>query len=625
MGTFIFFGWLMWLSALSDAAGSKFNLEFENAAERENQNFRAMWREHASKKKTLLLYEGDYVVLDFCLSSLTSVTITNVRFSNDGKADNITLILDGREIGSFETFSLSNWGNLWNVFHDSGHIGQNIMLHPGNHELNISVTVSDNYGVEFDSLQFTLDNEISEETFLCQTELKEHVMFRGIHTPPVLSIDREKPKLIQQSFPSSCIDESNVNICFNISTWIGAHIYVSSEYLNNTGLGDSWENAVFNAQTCNEYEGNIWKVGIEDNSNAEFGNAEAGLLKFSIPKVLENLAVIPGDITNPSTSFEITFKTDQNILDTYPWTIFTLGLVDPDQVSVSIQFIRPETNTWSPKDTKILNGDNRKDNWYIPTDSFSGTNDNKLKISFESSMSTVSLDFIRLDTEERSRNESSLHIFENKFLKIRGVKNVLSEFKGMKVSSVNEEGTLHVDKFSIMARKGRRAAFAKILTIHCDGRIFLHTLAEHRHFMDLFPKVVSEASGMSLRPDHKSDTSKKIFIQDVLLDPADLVLNVTYTDGSKIMFRFSLLGDETKLVIYDIQLAPDVSKETFGCYFSKAHSNAMAAVDKMTVDRGHTYNVLDNSISGVRGFHFKFDHEFAPWYVGVGSDLVFQF
>lgn len=614
--------------ALSDAAGSNFTLEFENAAERESQHFRAMWRSMASRKRTLLMYEGDYVVLDFCLSSMTSVTINNLRFSNDGSSDNITFLVDGQQVGSFETFAISDWGRMWNVFQDTGVIGRPVIIHPGNHELNISVTVSDNYGVEFDSLQFELDNEISEETFLCQTELKEHVMFSGLHSPPVLYIDHVKPNAIQRSFPSDCIDETNVQICFNATSWIGAQLFAASEFLNNTGLGDEWENAVFNAKTCNEYEGNVWKVGIEDHRNSEFGGAEFGskVFKISLPKVLENLAVIPGDINDASGSaVEISFQFEQNVVDTFPWVILTVGLVEPDNVPMAVSYFDFRENRMSIEDAKMFTYDFRKHTWFIPTQAFSSEEDNTIRITFAGANTPVLFDFLRLDAEERSKNESSMHIFENKFMKIRGVKNVLGDHSGMDVSAVDESATVNVDRFSIMARKGRRAKFAKIITLHYDGRIFLHTLAERRFFLDLFPKVVSEASGFSLRPRHTTPDDRPVSIADVVIDPVGLAMNVTYTDGSHIMFRFSLVGDETKLVIYDIGLSPDTDEETFGCYFSKAHTNDMAAVDDLTIDGHQRFKILDPNISGKTGSTFVFDHEFAPWYIGIGSDMAVRF
>lgn len=613
------------LCHIAHCNGSNFTLEFEHAAERENQNFRAMWRQDASKSKTLLLYEGDYVVLDFCLSSQTTVDITNLRFSNDGPSDNVTFFVDGIPIGSFETFAFTDWGRMWNVFQNSGPVGSSVTIHPGNHELNISISESDNYGVEFDSLQFTLDNEVSEEIFLCQQELKEHVMFNDIFTPIEHDSKGQKTHLMQHSYESNCLDESNVQICFNTSNWVGVQFYATSEYLNNTGVGDEWQKAMLNANTCGVDEHTIWTIGIDDFQNLEFGAVDHTKKKIevSIPKVLENLAVIPREISNPSdTSFEISFKMSQSVIDVYPWALFTLGALEPEDVRVSVQFFDYRVNSISSKDTKVLSYDNSIEQFYIPTEALSNSLDNTIKLTFEGTVNRLGIDFMKLDAEERSKNESSDTIFENRFMKIRGVSEPFDKSPGMMVSTNDETLVSNLHRFSIMARKGRRATFAKILTVHSDGRIYMHTLAERRHFVDLFPKLLSEASGFQFRPRYKDQS---VFIQQVEIEPSDLVMNITYSDGSKVMFRFSLVGDQTKLVIFDIFQAPDAQQDVFGCYFSKVHGNEMAAVDDLTIDKTDSYKVLDRKIDNLSGNTFTFDHEFATWYVSVGSDLVAAF
>jgi hypothetical protein len=66
---------------------------------------------------------------------------------------------------------------------------------------------------------------------------------------------------------------------------------------------------------------------------------------------------------------------------------------------------------------------------------------------------------------------------------------------------------LSVDQVSIMARKGRRAPYYKVITLHSDGRLMLYTLAELRPLLEGYPKVISEPSGVYISPNYGTISS----------------------------------------------------------------------------------------------------------------------
>ena len=112
------------------------------------------------------LYEGDIVTVDFETFTPMNMSIDNVTYSNDGGSDRVKIMLDGFEIGSFDTHSYSNWGEKWNDFYGSNVIGDWETVFPGQHTISFKVEHSkDCFGVELGTLYITLDVLVSDQTF----------------------------------------------------------------------------------------------------------------------------------------------------------------------------------------------------------------------------------------------------------------------------------------------------------------------------------------------------------------------------------------------------------------------------------------------------------------------------
>ena len=96
---------------------------------------------------------GQFVSWNFTTYSLTCYfDVLNVVYSNDGPADNLTLYLDQKHVGDFQTIEHSNEGVFWNDMVDSGLIGRTQVLSEGNHVLKLVVGVVDIYRVEIDKI-----------------------------------------------------------------------------------------------------------------------------------------------------------------------------------------------------------------------------------------------------------------------------------------------------------------------------------------------------------------------------------------------------------------------------------------------------------------------------------------
>ena len=133
--------------------GIRYNLE----AERSISTGTIMSRTSASGDKTVYLLDDDYLMFYLHANSSCNVAVHDVRYSNDGESDTIELLLNRTKIGSFRTRAASRWGRLWNVFEDSGVVGNPVFLSAGqNYSLKLVARRADRYGVEID--QISLDS-----------------------------------------------------------------------------------------------------------------------------------------------------------------------------------------------------------------------------------------------------------------------------------------------------------------------------------------------------------------------------------------------------------------------------------------------------------------------------------
>ena len=130
-----------------------------------------MMRSEASDGLTVLIQLEDQLRHSMTIKSNCSIDVGNVRYSTDGPEPiTVNIILHNTDLGSFNTTSQAGNGYFWNVFRDSGQVGQRLQLPPGHYNLVLELLVSvDDIGVEIDNtaLNFKCDGDpgvISTET-----------------------------------------------------------------------------------------------------------------------------------------------------------------------------------------------------------------------------------------------------------------------------------------------------------------------------------------------------------------------------------------------------------------------------------------------------------------------------
>ena len=118
----------------------------------------------ASNGLTVLIRLGDELHHTMEIKSNCSVSVGNVRYSTDGPLpDTVNISLADTEVGYFNTTSRKREGDLWNVFKDSGPVGQHLQLQSGSYVLVLFLSVDD-LGVEIDktTLIFNCDGNPGE-------------------------------------------------------------------------------------------------------------------------------------------------------------------------------------------------------------------------------------------------------------------------------------------------------------------------------------------------------------------------------------------------------------------------------------------------------------------------------
>ena len=118
-------------------------------------------RESASNGASIYLNNGEYVSYGFNTTEECSIVTLNVRYSEGSTVDTATISIDGQDIGSFRTTVRSNGPDPWNEFYDSGQIGDEATLAAGEHTLRVSVSTTDEYGMEVDYIQLRTTCDIT--------------------------------------------------------------------------------------------------------------------------------------------------------------------------------------------------------------------------------------------------------------------------------------------------------------------------------------------------------------------------------------------------------------------------------------------------------------------------------
>jgi hypothetical protein len=141
--------------------------------------------------------------------------------------------------------------------------------------------------------------------------------------------------------------------------------------------------------------------------------------------------------------------------------------------------------------------------------------------------------------------------------------------------------------------------------------------------MEDYPEVISEPSGIYISPNYGTISSTNpVSISTARIDVETNSIYLKYTDGSSVLFRFSIVADTTTFVLYEVNLLGNYPY--YSCYFSKYINERLKAVSNVVVDETKI-NFSKQFPLSVHGKRFYFDHEEASWLIQAGSDIIVEF
>ncbi|XP_067671613.1 uncharacterized protein [Haliotis asinina] len=175
------------------AAASVINIQVEDFAKDSNIDSKRVFpRSEAGNKRTVWLFSGECISVRVCLLEDDIVTISNVKFSNDGESDIVVVDIDENVIGSFNSSYETSFGSYWNIFEDTGPIGRPVSLPAGSHVLTLTVVEADDYGVELDEISIVFDGNYRLDDILCPGNIASKCLQRSSTT-----IDKSSGGLVE--------------------------------------------------------------------------------------------------------------------------------------------------------------------------------------------------------------------------------------------------------------------------------------------------------------------------------------------------------------------------------------------------------------------------------------------
>lgn len=146
----------------------------------------------------------DQLIFSVCLYRDLRADLT-LRYSNDGGADVVAVLVDNVMSGVITTRSEYGGGHGWNSFREDSIL--NISLTRGMRHLSLGFLSLDPYGVEIDYVDVRVyDDFINDLTFRCSLVLGAAPQF-GNRIPR-----RELGYVEQHSYVTSCAEEDNVHL-----------------------------------------------------------------------------------------------------------------------------------------------------------------------------------------------------------------------------------------------------------------------------------------------------------------------------------------------------------------------------------------------------------------------------
>lgn len=257
-------------------------------------------RSSAFNNQTVLLHESE--------TRTTSISITDsipyylsVRYSNDGASDTIRIEVDGEFVNEFVTADTrpagGEPGSGWNVFATGGLVNLGT-LSPGEHDVQITVTEADQFGVEIDAV-------------LLVAPSGPWANFNGFaidHGPTAIMIDNYlEDNFVPRQFMSHPLVEAAINNIFHSADYNSDGRVNAADYVvwrNTEGSTTELQADGNHDQVIDEQDYNVWRAnfgesvptpGVDNSHLSGTGNSVPG--RQSLPNLPTNVELPDGRAT----------------------------------------------------------------------------------------------------------------------------------------------------------------------------------------------------------------------------------------------------------------------------------------------------------------------------------------
>lgn len=574
------------ISCTIDEATSKlFTFEIENFA----PSAMRMPRSGASGNFTVLFNAGDLVHIEFCLRVVSSVSVRNVIYSNDGPGDAIAATIDGENIGSLRTPRFERGGDGWNVFRSSGPLDGKLELGVGRHVLTITATDADRWGVEIDNVLFNVDdNHLEYKDMLCNLycfDVKYDDVPRQDSVP--------SGKFVQKSTSTQCSEQDNIKVEIYHDTATHFEIVANlPKYVSFANNRDpNYDHCILGSP--------YWLFANQTISpvEADLRNGEA-TLRFS-GSHYRTMVTVRFDLRKLTPTREIDEKLSSSVL------FVKLRNMPRENVKVKPEYLK--NGAWIALNEIEFTPFDNQHAWVVQERTWNTLGENEVRLSIEPGKQQVILDTIKLERQYIA--DSTVELYADTDVVFQGVRlGFWQHWKDhpnsmtVKVQVTGATEYYKIDSLRVYVNVPWTGGYSQVLVMFQDGRMRLQAITPHG--LDYIPFGASVNIG---QPTSTATERPYSPVKKVDIDPKGLRMVVTYANGNSALFILETTFTQTKLIVKDAFFRKSRSAFPIMTFQSMWIHDGNADTDHVTINGDISRHITSNwkELYGISAVFFK--------------------
>ncbi|KAL3876480.1 hypothetical protein ACJMK2_034323 [Sinanodonta woodiana] len=554
----------------------RFNLQVEDF---KLNRHKVMQRSEASEpmNRTLLLFKNDVVRLQFCLQRNSFVRVEDLRYSNDGPSDEVSFILDGQYIGKHTTVVDTNFGRGWNSFHSTGAIGEGRLLPPGRHEINLTVTDSDIWGVEVDLVNIDVSDELLDYShFLCVLYCFDDIKYEDILFPVKDSVP--SARFVQNSSSTTCTEEDNVKIDIYHDTATDFMITANLPHYKSFSNQKAPNFAGCNLATP------YWI----------FENVSVSPIR---PEIQTSKALMTFSGSGYRVQIVINFSLDmltptRGVDDRIIGSVLRIRMPQTKDNIVSVNVLYnvryKETNDgWNDLGQKDFTSEVSERTWNIPDKTWAYSGPNMIRLVVIPNKQDVVIESIRLD--RRPTKDKQIPIYDDDSIIIEGL-DLDFWYLAPQTMIINRMDNNRVfqdiDVLIIYSKIPWSEGYSQVFVIYQDGTTKLQPVTPHG--LDWVPFGSSVIIGQTTISNGRPHAS----ISRIDLDPQRQYIKLIFSDSSSCILRLETYYTQTKLLIKECIFKKDRHIHPLLTFISMWEADGNADVDHITVNGDRSRHIV---------------------------------